>query len=323
MDTLCLDDVAKVPWEQVVQSSHYINELVIKLASLFSFLIDKHAPFREIRVSEKFCPWISTDLKNLIRKRDHLKLAAVRNNSMSLMMTNRNVRNQVTTLNRRLKKQYIAQKITSEEGNMKATWQIINQLVNKRSKSTRINNLNVDGREILQKDAIANSMNKYFCSIGNDLANEILYTPNPLLNSEYTVNAHDATIIFSEISAHDVTQAMNQMKTTKSVGIDKISSYFLMLAMPYVSNSIAQLLNISTRNSIFPESWKTARVNPIFKEGDKSERSNYRPISVLPVPTRLFEKLILISYINISMTTTFYHKNNLDLEHSTLPCLAF
>ena len=58
------------------------------------------------------------------------------------------------------------------------------------------------------------------------------------------------------------------------------------------SKSIAQLLNISTRNSIFPESWKTARVTPIFKEGDKGEPSSYRPISVLPVITRLFEKLI-------------------------------
>ena len=114
-----LDDVAKVPLEQVVQSSNDINELVIKWSSLFSSLIDKHAPYREIRVSEKFCPWISTDLKYLIRRRDQLKQAAVRNNSMSLMITYRNVRNQVTTLNGQLKKQYFAQKITNEEGNMK------------------------------------------------------------------------------------------------------------------------------------------------------------------------------------------------------------
>ena len=88
---------------------------------------------------------------------------------------------------------------------MKATWQIVNKLLNKKSKSTSINSLNVEGREILQKGVIANSMNKYFCLIGNDLANEILYTPNPLLNSEYTVNAHESTFRFSEISAHEVT----------------------------------------------------------------------------------------------------------------------
>ena len=91
------------------------------------------------------------------------------------------------------------------------------------------------------------------------------------------------------------------MKTTKSVGTDKISSYFLKLAIPYVSKSIAQLLNTATRNSIFLASWKTARATPIFKEGDKSERSNYRPISALPVLTRLLEKLIfnqLYKYLN-------------------------
>ena len=191
---------------------------------------------------------------------------------MSLIMTYRSVRNQGTILNRHLNIQYSAQKITVEEGNMKATWQIINQPLNKRPKSTSINNLNVDGREILQRDAIANSMNKYLCSIGNDLVNKTPYTPNPLLNSKYTVNAHDATFKFSEISAHDVTQAMNQMKTIKSSGSDEISFYFLKLAIPSVSNSIAQLLNISTRSSIFPESSKNARATPIFKEGDKRSK---------------------------------------------------
>ena len=151
-------------------------------------------------------------------------------------------------------------------------------ILKKKVKITSINSLNVDGKEILQKDAIAYSMNKYCCSIGNDLANEIPYTPNPLLNNEYTVNAHKSTFRFSEISAHDVAQAMNQMKTAKSAGTAKISSYFLKLAIPYVSKSTAQLLNISTRNNIFPESWKTARVTPIFKEGNRGEPSNYKLI---------------------------------------------
>ena len=111
-------------------------------------------------------------------------------------------------------------------------------------------------------------MNKYFCLIVNDLANEIPYNPNPLLNNEFTVKAHESTFRFSDNSAHDVAQAMNQMKTTKGVGTDKISSYFLKLAIPYVSKSTAQPLN-TARNSIFPESWKTARVTPISKKAIK------------------------------------------------------
>ena len=60
---------------------------------------------------------------------------------------------------------------------------------------------------------------------------------------------------------------------------------------------------------------ETARVT--FKEGDKGEPSNYRPISVLPVPTRLLEKLIF------NQLHKYLNDNNLDLEHSTLRCLAY
>ena len=52
------------------------------------------------------------------------------------------------------------------------------------------------------------------------------------------------------------------------------------------------MFNTSIETSIFPESWKLARVTPIFKDGDRTDKSNYRPISVLPVLARLFKKLV-------------------------------
>ena len=81
-------------------------------------------------------------------------------------------------------------------------------------------------------------------------------------------------------------------KTAKSVGTDNISSYFLKLALPFIESSLAILLNTSIETSRFPDSWKVARVTPILKDGDKTGRSNYWPISVLPVISRLFEKLV-------------------------------
>ena len=94
--------------------------------------------------------------------------------------------------------------------------------------------------------------------------------------------------------------------------------------MPYISKAIAQLLNISTKNSIFPESWKTARVTPIFKEGDKSEPSNYRLISVLPVLTTLLEKLIfnqLYKYLNNNNLLS-QKQSGFRARHSTVSCLS-
>ena len=64
------------------------------------------------------------------------------------------------------------------------------------------------------------------------------------------------------------------------------------LALPYIENSLAFLFNTSIETSQFPDSWKVARITPIFKDGDKTEKPNYRPISVLPVISKLLEKLV-------------------------------
>ena len=83
-----------------------------------------------------------------------------------------------------------------------------------------------------------------------------------------------------------------ELKNLKSFGDDNISSFFPKLALPYIAKSLLKIFNTSLETGKFPDSWKAARVAPIFKDGDKSLRSNYRPISVLPVVSRLLEKLV-------------------------------
>ena len=113
------------------------------------------------------------------------------------------------------------------------------------------------------------------------------------------------------------------MKTTKGFGKDNISCYFLKLAMPFIEKSLADLFNTSIETSQFPDLWKSARVTPIFKEGDRAEMSNYRPISVLPVIARLFEKLIankLYQHMNDNGYFSFEQSGFLRL-HSTVTSL--
>ena len=82
------------------------NALVKKWSTLFSLIIDKHAPLRSLQVSEKHCPWISKDLRCLMRCRDRLKTAAVRGNSQLLFSSYRHVRNKVNKLNNEILRQY-------------------------------------------------------------------------------------------------------------------------------------------------------------------------------------------------------------------------
>ena len=68
-----LADVAGICWKQRFNETDDVNVLVTRWSTLFSLIIDKHAPIKTLRVSERYCPWVNKDLKELIRSRDKLK----------------------------------------------------------------------------------------------------------------------------------------------------------------------------------------------------------------------------------------------------------
>ena len=166
-------------------------------------------------------------------------------------------------------------------------------------------------------------MNDYFCTVCTGLAKYIEETENSLLSGKYQIKSSTANIRFRPIMVQDIREAIAKLTTSKSFGTDTISSYFLKMALPFLENSIAMLFNTSLETGIFPDIWKISRVAPIYKEGDKSEKSNYRPISVLPVISRLFERLLydqLYQHLN-SNNLLPKEQSGFRKLHSTLTCL--
>ena len=80
-----LRDVASIDWKQALGFSGDANLLVQQFSNAFSQVIEKHTSLRQIRVSEKYCPSINSDLKNMIRIRDRLKRSAVKHKSQHFM----------------------------------------------------------------------------------------------------------------------------------------------------------------------------------------------------------------------------------------------
>ena len=149
-----LCDVSDICWGQFFHQTDDVDILVNNWSSLFSFVIEKHAPLKEIRVSERYCPSIGKDLKSLMRTRDRLKTAALKSKSRVLMDAYRQTRNRVNSLNIQLKRQYFSAKISECKGNMKESWKTVNELLNKRSKSCNIDCL---------KDSEHTIVNKRYC----------------------------------------------------------------------------------------------------------------------------------------------------------------
>ena len=125
-------------------------------------------------------------------------------------------------------------------------------------------------------------MNSFFCSIGKYLAGWY----DPLTFCDYFLNRNGAKFAFKSIHAEQIREAVGKLKTSNIFGDADISSYFLKQAMPLIEKSLVYLFNTSHETSQFPDPWKIARVSPTFKDGDKIEKSNYRPMSVRPAVSK-------------------------------------
>ena len=87
-----------------------------------------------------------------------------------------------------------------------------------------------------------------------------------------------------------------------ATGLDGTRPLLLKLIAPAIAPSLAKVINCSIINSICPAQLKLARVTPIYKQGSKNDVDNYRPISVLPVISKILEKHVF-NHFNAFLTT--------------------
>ena len=158
------------------------------------------------------------------------------------------------------------------------------------SSKSSIQSVKIEDRYTNNDKEIANQVNKFFTSIGKSLAdkfekptNENNNSPNIDKELKFHFDFVTPVFIFDEIC---------KMSSKKATGLDNLSIRLLKLAAPIVCDSLAYICNLSLFTSNFPSAWKKARVTPIFKEGDKSDVNNYRPISVLPVISKIIERSV-------------------------------
>ena len=109
------------------------------------------------------------------------------------------------------------------------------------------------------------------------------------------------SFVYIPISELEVIDASSKLKNTTSSGIDNIHPKIAKESLSVIAPLLATLINTSFETGIFPSPLKSAIVKPIFKSGDPTLVSNYRPISILPYFSKLFEKIIsdkLFNYLH-------------------------
>ena len=94
------------------------------------------------------------------------------------------------------------------------------------------------------------------------------------------------------VSARFIRMELSGMKVGKSTGLDDVSSRFLRDGADFLIEPIQHIINMSILTEVVPDKFKEARVKPLFKKGSRLDPGNYRPVSILPVLSKVLERAV-------------------------------
>ena len=105
-------------------------------------------------------------------------------------------------------------------------------------------------------------------------------------------NKTDKSFQLDLVTSNFVKIQLQNLKTSKAIGLGKISARLLKDSADIIAPSLQALINRSFLEGKFPNNWKSAKIVALFKSGDKSNCDNYRPISILPTISKIIERAV-------------------------------
>ena len=167
------------------------------------------------------------------------------------------------------------------------------------SKAAWVSNICLkDRNEIVFNDTNNCSISKsFFSSLAQNLVSKAPPSPNVFTESKVAsyyddIKYTDLNFEFSETSPEKILNILKGLNPSKAAGFINLSFKFLKDDADILARPISQLYNLSIKLNSFPRSCKIAKVKPLFKKGSKTDPQNYRPISLLPILSKIIERII-------------------------------
>ena len=261
-------------------------------------MIDKIAPFRSVRLRSDTQPWMTTDILGGIKKRNVLFSKVKRNRGNSeLYREYCTQRNLVQRMIKDAKASYFNRSIIECGNDSSKMWRQFRSLGYK-SRETEGGIVLEDNGDLHFNPAdTANIFNKFYSSVASSLVDK-LPSPSGLFGLDFCHNFYRKKGIFgpcfslSPVSRRFVHNQLATLKADKSTGLDGISPRLLRDGAAVLADPITHIINLSLSSEIVPTGFKHARVRPLYKKGSRQDPGNYRPVSILPVLSKLLERAV-------------------------------
>ena len=248
---------------------------------------------------KKLPEWYNQEIALASRKRDHFK-------QRKLWADYKVFRNKTKDFIRKAKRNHFSDTVTKSK-DTKTIWQHFRKVNDKNtsSDSSLPEEIIFDNRRYTKSEDIAAKLNEYFSSISEifkDTDSEQLDTDlnklKPFFDSKVPNNTYFKIPV---ITSEQVCRIISTLDSSNSISLDGIGPRIIKLIDHILSPSIAALINKSIFTGRFPDQFKLAKVFPTHKTGSKSDPANYRPISILPTISKIFERHVnkhLMAYLN-------------------------
>lgn len=169
---------------------------------------------------------------------------------------------------------------------------------------------------------IANCMNEFFVKKVKNIIDSLpkpKYDPLSILNQKESVSS-----MFSLQPVHpDVVEGiLRGLKNSKSCGVDFLDTATLKLIASEITPALTHIINLSIRFSTFPSAWKHAKVIPLHKKGDTLDPKNYRPVAILPVLSKILERVVFEQTVYYFEANQLFHPNHHGFRKCHNTCTA-
>ena len=195
---------------------------------------------------------------------------------------------------------YYEKKLEECKSNMKSTWRLLNEVLNnKKSKSYLQTTFNNDNREISDPIEIADHFCEYFTNIGPNLESSI--PPSSRSCRSFLSGTYMNSIFLRPTTEQEILEICSSFRSGAASGYDQITMNVVKETVDVEIQPLTYIIDLSLSSGVVPDQMKIARVIPLFKSGDLSLFTNYRPVSFLPAFSEILERIVynrLINFLN-------------------------
>ena len=209
-------------------------------------------------------------------------------------------------------------------GNIKKTWDIINETIKKKKSMKNINI--VENDQIVNPSDVSNKFSTFFATIADKLVSEIPDTNVSTMS--FLRNRVSNSFFMPAINPNDINNAISGLKDN-GCGLYKVATSVLNESKSIINKPLAYIFDLCITHGYFPEELKIGCITPVHKKDDKTDINNYRPVCSLSPFSKIFEKIVhnqMVSFLdkfNILSTSQFGFRKTMSTESALLNFVDF